>query len=77
MLGRLGMGVDECISAYDELITGVFDRKLHRTRVSLSGRVQPQFDSGRLRATIKEVITKHGLSPDDPFNDGVDRGCRV
>ena len=77
MLGRLRMDVDECISAYNKLIATVFDKKLHQSPDSISGRVRSQFDSKRLKDAIEEVISKCGVSPRDLFNDGVDRGCRV
>ncbi len=77
MLGRLGMDVDECISAYAELITTIFDKKAHSSPANLKGQIQPRFDSEKLKVAIEAVITKCGASPTDHFNDGVERGCRV
>ncbi|KAH8894272.1 FabD/lysophospholipase-like protein [Thozetella sp. PMI_491] len=77
MLGRLEMDVDECILEYCELIGSIFNKKKHSKPISLSGMIQPKFDSERLKGAINEVITKRGMSPTDPFNDGVDRGCKV
>lgn len=77
MLGRLEMDVDECISAYNKLIKAVFQGRSHWAPVSWSGRVQPRFDTAKLKAAIEEVITNHGLSPTDQFNDGKNHGCRV
>ncbi|RMZ90279.1 hypothetical protein DV736_g2495, partial [Chaetothyriales sp. CBS 134916] len=77
MLGRLEMDVDECITAYTQLIKNVFEEKAHRTPFSWSGRVQARFDNGKLKAAIEEVITRQGYSPTELFNDGKPRGCRV
>lgn len=77
MLGRLEMDVDECISAYTELMGTVFDKKLRSRRLSISGDVQAQFDSQRLRAAIESVIIKTGRLPDEPFNKGELSGCGV
>ncbi|PKS12989.1 hypothetical protein jhhlp_000330 [Lomentospora prolificans] len=77
MLGRLEMDVDECITAYNELMKTVFEQKLHRFPSSATGKIQAQFDSMKLRDAIDEVIIRKGFSPEDPFNDGQPRGCRV
>jgi hypothetical protein len=37
MLGRLEMDVDECISAYKDLMKAVFEEKLRRVPVSWRG----------------------------------------
>lgn len=77
MIGRLEMDVDECISAYTKLMKTVFEQKLHRVPSSLSGKIQSQFDSTKLRDAINKVITGKGFSPADLFDDGQPRGCRV
>lgn len=77
MLGRLEMNVDDCISAYTEIMPTIFDKKLHSTQVGLSGRVQPRFDSKKLKTSIDALITKSGCSLQEPFNDGRERGCKV
>lgn len=41
------------------------------------GKTESRFDSKKLESAIQEVITSHGASPTDLFNDQVDRGCRV
>ena len=41
------------------------------------GKIESRFDSKTLESAIQEVITSHGASPTDLFNDQVDRGCRV
>ena len=77
MIGRLKIDVDECISAYTKLIKTVFEQKLHRILSSLSGKIQSQFDSTKLRDAINKVITRKGFSPVDLFDNGQPRGCRV
>ncbi len=77
MLGRLEMDVDECISAYSELMKTVFDEKSSRLPFGWRGKIKARFDSLRLESAIKKVITSRGLSEADLFNDGTARGCRV
>jgi hypothetical protein len=77
MLGRLEMDVDECISAYSALMKAVFDEKSSWLPIGWTGRIKAQFDSKRLKNAIEEVITRHGASKEDLFNDGTSRGCRV
>lgn len=77
MLGRLEMDVDECISAYSELMKAVFEAKSSRFPISLKGRPKARFDSNRLKNAIEQVIAHHDASKTDPFNNGGPRGCRV
>jgi hypothetical protein len=77
MLGRLEMDVDECISAYKDLMEAVFEEKLRRVPIGWTGNIKAQFDSGKLESAIEKVITSRGLSQADLFNDGTVRGCRV
>ncbi|EJP60972.1 protein kinase subdomain-containing protein [Beauveria bassiana ARSEF 2860] len=77
MLGRLEMDVDECISTYIDLMKRVFDKKSSWLPVSLGGNVKAQFDSKKLRSAVEQAINQSGASPQDRFNDGQSRGCRV
>lgn len=77
MLGRLEMDVDECISAYVELMRTVFEDKLSWLPISGSGKIKARFDTGRLKDAILKVITRHDASETDLFNDGKARGCRA
>ena len=77
MIGRLEMDIDECISAYTELMKTVFEQKLRRVPSDFSGKIQSRFDSTKLRDAINKVITSKGFSPADPFDDGQPRGCRM
>jgi len=77
MLGRLVMGVDECISAYSEFMRAIFKAKSSRFPISLKGRTKARFDSKLLRNAIEQVIAHHDASKTDLFNEGGPRGCRV
>lgn len=77
MLGQLEMDVDECISAYTELMRTVFSNKVHSTRFGLSRNVRAQFDSEKLRAAIATVLESKARSPEDPFTKAGASGCRV
>lgn len=77
MLGRLAMDVDECISAYVELMKTVFEAKSSSFPISFFGQTKARFDSSKLKAAIVKVITRHGACETDLFNDGKERGCKV
>ena len=77
MLGRLEMDVDDCISAYTNLIKAVFEEKSSWLPVGWMGKTKAQFDSKRLKSAIEEVIRSKGTSTVDLFNDGKLRGCRT
>ncbi|RSM18258.1 hypothetical protein CDV31_002984 [Fusarium ambrosium] len=77
MLGRLEMDVGECIAAYCKLFESVFKVKKHWSRVTARGKIQPRFDSKKLKAAIETVLKDRNISPTTPFNDRVNRGCKV
>jgi hypothetical protein len=77
MLGRLEMDVDTCISAYSNLMKGVFEKKSSWLRVSWTGKMKPQFDSAKLKSAVEDVVLSNGVSPGDCFNDSKARGCRT
>lgn len=76
MLGRLEMDVDECITAYTELMKAVF-AKSRWSPLDWRGRMKPRFSSEKLKQAVENVIKSKGASPSDAFNDGIDRGCRT
>jgi hypothetical protein len=49
MLGRLKMSVDECISAYIELMKTIFEDKLNSLPVGRTGKIKSRFDQGKLK----------------------------
>lgn len=71
------MDVDECISAYANLMNTVFEKKSSSLPIGWSGRTKAQFDSKKLKNAIEEVIRRHNPSETDLFNDGKPRGCRM
>lgn len=79
MLGRLQMDVDECISAYNDLIKVVFNEKarVHQSKFSLLGQTQARFDSGGLKAAIEKTLKDRGLSPTDSMVDSREPDCKV
>ena len=76
MLGRLEMDVDECISAYIDLMKDVFEEK-SRFPVGWSGRAQPQFDSKKLKGAIERAVVQNGYSTTEKLNKGESSGCRT
>lgn len=82
MLGRLGMGVDQCIEKYLELSERVFQPK--RAKANLMGRAKDKWATdGKYRAEglareVKLVMEEMGEYPDAPLLcPGAQRGCRV
>lgn len=77
MLGRLKMGVDECIAAYTKLMKTVFGKQSSWFPITSSGSINARFDSAKLESAIKDVVTSHGAKESDRFNDITAHGCRV
>ncbi|RMJ20845.1 Patatin-like phospholipase [Aspergillus sp. HF37] len=77
MLGRLEMGVDECIGAYSDLAAAVFGKKRSSTPFTFRGGIKAQFDSAKLESAIQKVVEHSGASQLDLFNDDTERGCRT
>lgn len=77
MLGRLEMDVDECISAYVELIKTIFEDKLNSLPVGGTGKIKPRFDSGKLKDAILSVTARYGASGTELLNNGRERGTKV
>ncbi|KAH7205628.1 acyl transferase/acyl hydrolase/lysophospholipase [Fusarium oxysporum] len=79
MLGRLQMDVDECISAYNDLIKVVFSKeaRVHQSKFNLLGQTQARFDSGGLKDAIEKTLRDRGLSPTDDMVDSREPGCKV
>lgn len=77
MLGRLEMDVDECISAYVDLMRTIFEHTLNSVRFSFTGRIKPKFDSGKLRDAITKVVEHDDGRKTGLLNDGKEDGCKV
>ncbi|KAM5476807.1 hypothetical protein MauCBS54593_000077 [Microsporum audouinii] len=77
MLGRLEMDVDECIKAYRNLAKTVFSERARRFPVNRKGDTKAQYDSGRLRDAINEVLSERNVPPTELLDDGTKRGCHT
>ena len=77
MLGRLGMNVDECIKAYEELMESIFGAKAHWMPVSMAANINAKYDSQKIKKEIDGVLRQRDIAPDSLFNDGNKRNCRV
>jgi hypothetical protein len=75
MLGRLKMGIDECIGVYLSLLDSIFQKKRHR--VTVKGKIRGRFDSDTLEWAVKEVIKAQGLHEDALLKDTLDSACKV
>ena len=75
MLGRLRMGVQECINAYIRLADKVFRKTRHR--VNLKANVQGRFDREILESVIKEVIVSAGYPENALLKDDSLKPCKV
>ena len=77
MLGRLEMGVDQCIAAYSDLAEAVFGKKVSSLPFNFQGKIKSRFDSSKLEAAVLKVIKDGGASEHELLNDGAKRGCRT
>lgn len=77
MLGRLEMDVDECITAYVDLMRTVFENASNFLPFSFTGKIKPKFNSGKLRDAITKVVERHDGSKTGLLNDGKEGGCKV
>lgn len=75
MLGRLNMGVDECIDAYLQLSDMVFHKKRHG--VTWKGKIQGRFDSDELEWAVKQIVRGRGLQDDALLKDAPYASCKV
>ncbi|KGO50821.1 Acyl transferase/acyl hydrolase/lysophospholipase [Penicillium expansum] len=77
MLGRLEMDVDECITAYVDLMRTVFENASNFLPFSFTGKIKPKFNSGKLRDAITKVVERHDGSKTGLLNDRKEGGCKV
>lgn len=78
MLGRLEMDVDECIDAYSDLAAVVvFGERLRSIPINFKGDITARFDSAKLESAIQKVVEDSGVSKQDLFNNGTERGYRT
>lgn len=78
MLGRLGMDVDECIMAYNNLTKRIFNQQEHWVPLSWTASTRGRYSSQTLELAIQEVISNiEGVTEADKMDDGTERRCRV
>ncbi|GIK05967.1 hypothetical protein Aspvir_010084 [Aspergillus viridinutans] len=75
MLGRLKMGVDQCIDAYARLSRQAFTRKNY-IPVTLRGKFRARFNTKKLEQALKTIVVEQGLDEDALLQDP-DTSCRV
>jgi len=74
MLGKLGMSLEECIIAYDELSTKIFRKKHKRARLTF-GLAPAKYSGRKLRDCVQDLLKRRNLSQDLPIDyvRGVDK----
>lgn len=63
MLGRLSMGVEDCIQEYLDLAPKIFKKKRHR--LNLGGHLQGRFDSEALEDGVRNLLERRVLNQID------------
>jgi hypothetical protein len=76
MLGRLRMSVEECIAAYVELSSRVFQKK-HIMPVTVRGKVRARYSSKELQHAIEDVVAAHHLDKDALLKETSPQACKV
>ena len=78
MLGRLGMDVDECITAYNELTREVFGSTRHLVRmpVNMKGEISSIYDSQKLRNAIERVLESRNVPKTELLNNHAETSGR-
>lgn len=61
MLGRLRMNVDDCINAYQETGSRVFQKRKTLNPISATGRLKARYSHEALTTVAKEIIKRRGL----------------
>ncbi|GAB1318511.1 hypothetical protein MFIFM68171_08721 [Madurella fahalii] len=77
MLRRMRLTVDECILAYSEPASKVFNKVNHRINIR-NGETQGRFDHIALKREIKSLLKSHRMDPESPLADPDEGGsCKV
>jgi len=76
MLGRLRMSVEECIAAYIDLSSRVFQKK-HAMPVTVRGKVKARYSSKELQRAIEDVVAARHLDKDALLKDTSPQACKV
>jgi len=70
------MSVDECILAYTQLSSRVFQRK-HASPIKISGKVKARYSSKELQLAIQEIVQVHTQNKDSLLKDISPQACKV
>lgn len=76
MLGRLRMGIDECIRAYLELFKPVFAKPRPLFHLYSSLKIRARYDQRRLQEAVREIVVMSGL-PEEALLKDPEADCRV
>jgi hypothetical protein len=78
LLGHLEMGIDECIAFFREVVPSIFgSKKSFRNRLGINALTRaPRFDTQRLEAYLKDVISRSGRESDALFHN-TEAQCKV
>ena len=76
MLGRLRMSIEECIAAYVELSSRVFQKR-HIMPVTVNGKVKARYSSKELQCAIEDVVAARHLDKDTLLKDTSPQACKV
>ncbi|MCJ1393483.1 hypothetical protein MMC18_006358 [Xylographa bjoerkii] len=75
MLGRLKMGVDDCIKAYLDLFESVFAKPRYHFRL-FPPKIRSRFDNRKLQEAVQRIVVMSGLSGEASLKDE-EAECRV
>jgi hypothetical protein len=76
MIGRLRMSVEDCISAYIQLSSRVFQKK-HAVPIKISGKIKARYSSEELRRAIEDVVEANHLDKDTLLKDTSPQAYKV
>ena len=76
MLGRLRMSVEECIAAYIELSSKVFQKE-HVVPLTIRGNIRAKYSSENLQRAIEDVVEAQLLDRNALLKDTSPQACKV
>jgi hypothetical protein len=78
LLGRLELGIDECINLYQRMMGSVFGKAQHLVPFTLhNGQIQNRFNPEKLKAAIVSVLESKGVPVDEKYDNGIERACHT
>ena len=76
MLGRLRMGIDDCIKAYLDLLELVFAKPRSLLHLYSPLKIHARFDQRKLQKAVQEIVVMSGL-PEEALLKDTEADCRV